>query len=277
MKIRCLSLSFACALSMVAGLAAQGRPAAPQRDSPEPIIRSLVQAMYGNDVASYNNLTLPHPLKSRLTAGGSVNQNKLRQLQQDPGSLQMRLERPLLFQGNEAALGANGQYPVGTTALYMVAHGGQPLVVGLVRRPEGWKIDVRWWIAMTDLMSGKGPASGSPELAVKALLSAMLHLDRSHAARLITDSKELDLLFDGAPRQREPSGVLDDALERMPLVEIERGEFYPLPGRIVEGGSRADRKVLVGWFGPVETPFVLRRIGSDWKVEAEPYFAFMNR
>jgi hypothetical protein len=82
----------------------------------------------------------------------------------------------------------------------------------------------------------------------------------------------------GAPRQREPSGVLDATVEEMPLVEIAPGEFYPLPtNHIIEGVKAADRKVLVGWFGPVEMPFALRRIGSNWRVEAEPYFLLMNR
>src|SRR5262245_59463882 len=91
----------------------------PERDSPTTVIRALVAASYGNDVTSYNNLTLPHPQRSRLTSGGSVNADKLQRLKEDPGSLQMREERPLLFRGKEAVLGANGQYPEGTTALYM--------------------------------------------------------------------------------------------------------------------------------------------------------------
>jgi hypothetical protein len=33
--------------------------------------------MYANDVASYNKLTLPNPLRSRLTSGGRVNENDL--------------------------------------------------------------------------------------------------------------------------------------------------------------------------------------------------------
>ena len=38
-----------------------------------------------------------------------------------------------------------------------------------------------------------------------------------------------------------------------------------------------DRKVLVGWFGPIELPFVLKRIGNDWKIEPLPYFALMEQ
>ena len=83
----------------------------------------------------------------------------------------------------------------------------------------------------------------------------------------------------GLQRRAELVALAHREIESLPhdRHEIERGESYPLPGHVVEGGSTSDRKVLVGWFGPVEIPFVLRRVGSDWKVEAEPYFAFMNR
>jgi len=58
----------------------------------------------------------------------------------------------------------------------------------------------------------------------------------------------------------------------MPLVEIGPGEFCRMPsGRVVEGFAAADRKVIVGQFGPVEMPFVLRRIDAGWRVEVEPY------
>jgi hypothetical protein len=88
----------------------------------------------------------------------------------------------------------------------------------------------------------------------------------------------MNVLFAGAPSQREPSGVLDATVFEMPLVEIEPGEFARTPsGQIVEGVRAPDRKVFVGQFGPVEMPFVLRRVGSAWRVEGEPYFSLMLR
>jgi hypothetical protein len=248
------------------------------RDDPGPVIRGLVQAMYGNDVAAYNKLTIPHPLRSRLTSGGRVNENGLRELKEDPGGLQIKQQRPFEFQGKEAKLAGNGQYPVGTTAHYVVAHHGGPMVMGLVRQADGWKVDLRWWIAMTDLMSGKEPAKGSPEFAIKSLLMSMLQLDRREAVRYITDTKAMDLLFDGAPRQREPSGVMEASVAEMPIVELAPGEFTPLPiGGVVEGVQAPDKKVLVGWFGPIELPFVAHRAGSEWKIDAMPYFALMEQ
>ena len=255
-------------------------PAASQAEGqgPEAVIRSLVMAIYGNDVAGYDRLTIPHPLRARLTQGGRVNQAKLDALKENPEGLQIIPRRPPTLRGQEVEPDAKGEYPVGTTALFVVAHGGGPMVVTVARRADGWKVDLRWWIAMTELATGRPPAKDSPELAIRSLLSAMLRLDRAEAARFAPPGADMELLFAGAPRQREPSGVLDATVFEMPLVEIEPGEFYRTPtGKVVEGTRAADRKVLVGQFGPVEIPFVVTRADSGWRVAAEPYFSLMMR
>ena len=97
-------------------------PRAP--DSPEGTILALVRAMFANDVESYNRVTIPDPRRSRLTTGGRANTAALQRLEQDPGSLQMKSRRPFLYRGRETSLDTGGHYPVGTTALYSVANGG---------------------------------------------------------------------------------------------------------------------------------------------------------
>jgi hypothetical protein len=247
-------------------------------ESPVSVVRRLVTAIYANDVAAYNAVTIEHPLRARLTAEGRVNASGLRRLKEDPEGLQIQPKRPMLSKGTPVVPDANGDVPVGTTALYVVAHGGAPTVMPLVRRADGWKVDIRWWIAMTDLASGRAGAPNGPEQAIRALVRSMIRLDRQRASTLITDPANLNALFARAPRQREPSGVLDAAADEMPLVEIGPGEIYPAPSRrMVEGGSTDDRKAFVALFGPVEMPFVVRRVGGVWKVEAEPYFTLMNQ
>jgi hypothetical protein len=241
-------------------------------NNPEAVIHQLVLAIYGQDVDAYNRVTTEHPLRSRLTTGGSPNPDGLRRLKEDPEGLQIREMRPVLHRGKPVE-GAN--VPAGATALFMVAHHGSPLIVPMVKRPDGWKVDVRWWIAGQQMsMSSVPPA---PEhLAIRSLLGAMLQLDRTAAARFITDPRGIETLFAGAPRSREPSGVLEAAVMEMPLVEIGPGEFYVMPtGRVVEGGATDNRKVIVGLFGPTEIPFVLTRVNGSWRVEAEPYFVLM--
>jgi hypothetical protein len=123
-----------CAIVGAAGPSGQRKP-----DGPETVIRAMVMAMYANDVAAYNRVTIPHPLRERLTSGERVNQSKLDQLKEDPDSLQIKERRPPLFRGEEAKADANGDYPIGTTALYRISHGGSPMIVPLVRREDGWK------------------------------------------------------------------------------------------------------------------------------------------
>ena len=263
----------ACAVACCVGLA-YSSALAQGNDDPEAVIRQLVLAMYGNDVAAYNRVTTEHPLRARLTTGGSVNADGLRRLKEDPEGLQIQEARPTLYRGKPID---GGKAPVGATALYVVAHQGSPMVVPMVRRPEGWKVDVRWWVAGQQMsMSSVPPA---PEhLAIRSLLAAMLEMDKGRAGRLLTDPRGLEVLFIGAPSSREPSGVLDAAAAEMPLVEMAAGEFVTMPsGRVVEGGAADARKVIVGLFGPIEIPFVVARAGNNWRVEAEPYFLLMNQ
>jgi hypothetical protein len=245
--------------------------------SPEATIVALFRAMYSNDVAAFEQLTMPNPERSRLTAGGKRNDDRLRTLTDDPGSLQIKLKRPFQLNGKATTPGARGEYPVGTTVRYSVAHQGSPMVVSLVKQADAWKVDPRWWIAMTHL-TGEEPPRTSPEYAIKNLLLAMLALNKSAASPLMTPDGKLDLLWTDAPRYREPSGVLEASVIEMPLVEIGPGEFVEMPsGRVVEGAAAADRKVLIGLFGPTEMGFVVRKAGTEWRVEAEPYFVLLGR
>lgn len=255
-----------------------GRPVAEAQGSndPKPVIRQLVMAMFGKDVEAFNRVTTEHPLRSRLTTGGTPDPDRVRRLKEDPASIQIREQRPILFKGKPVE---SGEPPVGATALYIVApQGGGPMVMPMVKRPDGWKADVRWWIAGQQMTMSSAPPP--PEhIVIRQLLIAMLGLDKREAVKHLADARGLDMLFLGAPRQREPSGVLEANVMEMPLVEIGAGEFYFMPGlpdgKVIEGGSTDRRKVIVGLFGPVEMPFVLTRVGGSWKVVAEPYFALL--
>ena len=248
----------------------------PQRapDTPESTILALVKSMYANDVETYNRVTMPDPRRARLTTGGRVNTAALQRLEQDPGSLQMKSRRPFLYRGRETTADAAGNYPAGTTALYSVAHGGNQMVAPLVRQPDGWKVDVRWWLAMIDLQTGP-EKPGTPQFAARALTASLVAMDRAAAAKFATPGASLDLLFRGG--QREPSGVLDALAMEMPIVELQPGEFYPIDDRVVEGSSTPDQKLLLGMYGVVEIPFVVRRVSGDWRVEPQSFFRYFNR
>ena len=74
-----------------------------------------------------------------------MNENGLRELKEDPGSLQIKQKRPFEFQGKEAKTGANGQYPVGTTGHDVVE---LPFVVK--RAENEWKIEPQPYFALME-------------------------------------------------------------------------------------------------------------------------------
>ncbi len=265
-------------IALVAGgLAVLARAVLAQGDPPEAVIRSFVHAMYANDVAAYNALTLPVPGRERLQKDGAVNAEAKEELEQNPEAVQLRLMRPYQFKGREARRDASGEYPVGTTVRFRVSYRNS-MLVSLVRTPEGWRIDLRWWLAMLDMASGPPPDRDSADYAARALIASLLDLDRKGAAEFATPGANLDLLFAGAPPEPEPSDQLGALLVEMPLIEIGPGEFCEMPsGRVVEGVQRDDLKVLVGLYGPVEMPFVVQRIGTQWRVQPEPYFLLISQ
>ena len=252
-------------------------PVQTPKSSPEDVIRTLVRAIYANDVAAYNAVTVPDPRRARLTAGGRVNEAKLRQLETEPELLQIKSLRPFLYRGHAVKPDATGQVPVSTTAMYRVVNGGQPMIVSLVRTSEGWRVDVRWWLAMLELQSAE-PKPGTPDYTARALTLALVSLDRKAAASFVVKGASMEQLFDGAPRQRDPSGVMEATAMEMPIVELRPGEFCELPdGRVVEGSAQPDLKVLLAQYGPIEVPFVLHRVGSEWRAEGFPYLPLLNR
>ncbi len=265
-------------VAVAAALGIAALAGAQSGDSPEPVIRSLVRAMYSNDAAGFRRLTIPHPRIALLTTGGRVNPEALRELDEDPGGLQVIMKRSFEYRGAAVKPDAAGKYPIGTTAVYMVAHHRSPIVMVVQKRSDGWKVDPRWWIGMVDLASNRAPSPGTAAYSARALLGSLIAMDRKETLRHAVPGASIDILFDGAPAQREPSGHLDALAMEMPIVELSRGEFRVLPtGKIVEGSALPNVKVLLGLFASVEVPFVVRLVGSEWKVEPQPYFALINR
>jgi hypothetical protein len=246
--------------------------------SPELVIRALMRAMYSNDGGAFKRLTVPHPRIDLLTTGGTVNQDALRELDEDPTGLQIIMKRTFEYRGVPAKPDAAGKYPIGTTVVYVVAHHRSPIVMVLENKTEGWRVDPRWWIGMVDLASDRAPEPTTPEYTARALLASLIAMNREETLRYVVPGAGTEILFDGAPSQREPSGHLDALAMEMPIVELAPGEFRALPaGGVAEGSSKPNVKVLLGLMGSVEIPFVVRLVGTEWKVEPQPYFALINR
>lgn len=245
---------------------------------PERAVRDFIRALAMHDTEAFARAVRPDPRASRFINGEPLTSEGRLEATRRLETLQVRPSDDVLLRGKPVKPDAQGEYPVGSVGRFIVSGQGGPAVVTVVREPDGWKVDLRWWLAMLDMRNAEAPAAGSPDHAIRNLTLALIALNRQAVLRFAVPDADVRILFAGAPSYREPSGVLEASAMEMPLVEVGPGEFYRMPsGRVVEGSTAADRKVIVGQFGPVEMPFVLRRLGGAWRVEAEPYFALINR
>lgn len=247
-------------------------------DTGESTIIALVRAIYSADIAAFRKLMLPDARIHLLTAGAKVNEQGLSELAEDPKGLQIIPKRGPEYRGGSARRDSSGRWPLGTTAVFSVAHYRGPMSMVVEKTPDGWRVDPRWWLAQIEMGSIVGDKTDSPEHSARELIFALLEGDTASALRHTTPDARADILFRGAPSQREPSGHLEALAAEMPMVVLKPGEFRRLlTGRVVEGSTAPDVKLIVGMMGSVEMPFVVRRVGTEWRVEPEPYFALINQ
>lgn len=262
----------------IVSLAAMRARGAETPTAPERAVREFIKALAMHDASGFAKAVRPDPRSSRFLNPQPLTPDQQADARRRLETLQVRASEEVMLRGQPVQADANGDYPVGSVGRFLASGDGGPAVVTIVRTKDGWKVDLRWWLAMLDMASAGEPAEGSPEHAIKNLILALLALNRDAASRFLAPGRDIGVLFAGAPPYREPSGVLEATTMEMPLVEVGPGEFYAMPsGRVVEGSADADRKLIVGQFGPVAMPFGLRRVGQAWRVEAEPYFALINR
>jgi hypothetical protein len=254
-------------------LAAQPPPRAPKvgPDSPEPVIRAFYRAVLSGDAAAFHKVIVVDPLADKFLPRDAPSPEATHEIAMASMDFSIRQTQPFRARGKDVGVDAAGHYPVGTTSRYLANFPRSLTVVTVVRKPEGWKVDLRWWEALA-MLTEDGPAPGSAEYAVKRLTAALVMLRRDEASKVIVPDGKLEVLFAGAPSAPEPSDQMISLVGEMPLVEIGPGEFVQMPsGSIVEGVNDPARKVLVGLYGPHELPFVVHRVGAEWRVAVEPY------
>jgi hypothetical protein len=277
-RLTALCLAVAAAFVGTSAFARQRPPRAPKLgpDSPEPVIRAFYRAVLSGDVAAYHTVIVVDALADKFLPREAPPPEKSREIAMASMDFSIRQTQPFRAHGTEVRVDATGHYPVGTTTRYLANFPRSLTVVTVVRHADGWKVDLRWWEALATTTED-GPPADSAEYAVKTLTAALVTLQRAEAKKVIVPGGALEVLFAGAPSAPEPSDQMISLVGEMPVVEIGPGEFVSMPsGTIVEGVSDPEKKVLVGLYGPHELPFVVQKIGAEWRVGVEPYFSVIE-
>jgi hypothetical protein len=136
----------------------------------------------------------------------------------------------------------------------------QPIVV--VRTPDGWRVDLRWWI------HAMRPPEPMHDVA-REFLYAMLTGDQDRLAELAVEPRGIEVLISG-PTPSGEAAQLAHVCQAMQLAELGLGEKFPdLVGgtdTVTEKHRAHGLRVLVGLFNGSELPFLMREVDGQWKV-----------
>lgn len=246
-------------------------------DNPEAVVRSFLRAAYSHDVAHVTALVIPQSSAGLLVSTGPVPDEKLAEIEAKAKSLELRQLQPFRQRGVAVAPGPDANYPDGTTTRYMTSFDGDSTIVSLVKKEGRWLVDARWWLTLREMsLRDDKTRLDDKEVLIKRFLLELLRLNRNAVSERLIPGADVGIVFEGAPRQPEPSDVLPSLAIEMALVEAEPDEVYPLlSGKLVK--RSADETVMVGLYGPFEIVFLLRRIKGEWRIAPEPYYRILNR
>jgi hypothetical protein len=151
------------------------------------------------------------------------------------------------------------------------------MVLSMLKTENGWKVDLRWWVAMIRLAEGQELSENNPEVIIRRFLLALMKRDTEKLARLLPKGHTPDQLY---PRGYKPP--FEDqyfylAME-MPLVEFGKGDLVLTPDGTLEPALRpgTDDRFFLGIFWDSELHFRLLREGQSFKVEPGEHLSRMG-
>lgn len=244
----------------------------------ERAIRAFLVALYSGDAAEYQKWILPEPGSNDLLSARRPTVSELDDLRKEAESNRPQQVSPFVFQGNELTIISGDRYPIGTKTTFMTGFRGTLVAVPMVYTESGWKVDVRFWVAIKKQADGATFKQTDPEVVAKAFLYYLL-------ARQPQKLKQLSAIEidpeEYTKSNNLPGGDLDQILSlciEMPVVRAREGESFKMPsGEIVKAAKETDSIVLVGMLGTAEVAFQVKKVGDQWKVIPQKYFEMLRR
>jgi hypothetical protein len=242
------------------------------------VIRAFLIALYSADAAEYQKWILPEAGSNDLLSFRKPTGSELDDLRKEAASTSLQQVSPFVFEGNELTTTTDRRYPIGTKTTFMTGFRGTVIAIPMVYAESGWKVDVRFWVAMKKQADGATFKQTDPEVVAKAFLYYLL-------ARQPQKLKQLSAIDinaeDYTKANNLPGGDLDQILSlciEMPVIRAREGESFRMPsGEIVKAAKESDTLVLVGLLGTAEIAFQVKKVGDQWKVIPQKYFEMLRR
>jgi len=208
-------------------------------------------------------------------------QEQLEKLRKDINGLALRQTSPPSLDGIPVP-SSSEPFPTGAKTIYLTQFRGVVMAVPVQRSESGWKVDVRFWLAMRMQLEAR-PQMTDPEVVAKGFL---FHVLAKKPEALNEFSAQSINGEDYTSANNLPPGDLDQILSlcvEMPIVRARPGERVVLPsgevavGSDAPGSSNDESLVLIGLMGSTEVPFLMRRVGGAWKVVPQKYFEMLRK
>lgn len=245
-------------------------------DDPEQALRDFMYALYANDTIDYQRRIVPHPGSTDLIGPQTFTAEQLTKLRSQIADLALEQTSPFTLNGQP--LGASTpSFPLGAKTIYRTQFRGMMLVIPMLYTEEGWKADIRFWLAMMKQQEAE-PKKSDPEMVAKGFLFHILAKEPEALNKFASSKIQAEQYTSGNDL---PRGDLDQILSlciEMPIVKAREGEGVLLPsGDFVSETGDPDSLVLIGLMGAVEVPFLLKRVNSEWKIVPQMYFEMLRK
>jgi len=238
--------------------------------SAENAIHRFMIALYSNDNSEYTKMTLPCPDGDTLLGADKLTEEEINKAKSDVASMRLSQSDPYRLLGKEVKPDKNGRYPIGTKATFMTQSRGVQLVVPVSNTDDGWKVDVRYWIAMQ-----KEYKETDPEIVAKKFLFFLIGHKKKELAKVSSAKSNFSNLLKGEPAFEDQYYAL--AME-MSVVQALKDEAMLLPdGKILKAKeSTEDHKWFVGMYGPYPLLFELVKEKGAWKTVPKDYLSIIG-
>ena len=253
-------------ITLLSGCVAPG----PASTSATTVIRGFMVALYSNDHAGYDAHILPCNGSELLLGESTLTEVDVAKVRHDVAAMRLLQTDPYRYLGADVAADRKGRHPTGTKATFMTQFRGVNLVIPVVNTVDGWKVDVRYWLAMR-----KEYEESDPEVVAKKFLYFLIQLQEKEIRGVTTSGADLKTLLKGQAPIEDQYYAL--ALE-MQIVQATEGEAMRLPGgRVLKAGNSTEsRKWVIGMYGPYQLLFELAREGDVWKTVPRDYLSIIG-
>lgn len=231
------------------------------------VVGEYLLTLYSNDQAGNEKTRIPGPEGALLVGRGVVPDEKLILVRQEVSGLKLGQVEPFQHQGRVVRPDAGGVYPVGSSVSFTTQLRGVILVIPVVKAASGWKVDVRFWLAMR-----KNSKEQDPEVVARKFLYGLMGRNERELKDLVVDGSDLRAIITGKAPPEDQYYAL--ALE-MPVVDAMEGEGMLLADgtAAVVQQNTALSKWFTGLYGFQKLVFELRLEQGKWRVVPRDYLA----